>query len=205
MKLQLKKPQVVETQVWHPNFRNAELLPDLKVIRTSFFVNLTCITAVAAAVLFTAYREFMAFSMRADIVSAEERVETARAQNNQFLELNREFTQATRSFSEAGKFVQSPFRASELIVALSRTLPANMDFTSIAYEGNQLVLKGSIRGASDSASSLLSAYLDLLRKEAAVGGLFPDISLTNMLRDPRTQGLSFEIVLKGEAPRPASA
>jgi hypothetical protein len=205
MKLQLSRnAQPVYAPNWHPNFRNAELLPDLKVIRTSFFVNLVCVTVASAALLFTAFREYTAFSYRADIRQSERHVEAAKEQNAKLLAMNREFTEANRKFTEAIRFADNPVVASDLLVALSKSLPANMEFSSVAYENDQLTLRGSIRGASDNATADVSTYLEVLRKDPALNTKFPDVSLTSMLRDARTQGMSYEILLRPAPAKPGA-
>ena len=35
----IKKDAVLAQSNWHPNFRIADSLPDLKVVRTDFFIN----------------------------------------------------------------------------------------------------------------------------------------------------------------------
>ncbi|HEX9781152.1 MAG TPA: hypothetical protein VGA56_00270 [Opitutaceae bacterium] len=199
MKLQLKAKAPAKSSNWHPSFRADDRLPDLKVVRTSFFINIIFFTAAAGAILFTAYREYIAISLRSDTQKALARIEAAGAQNSQFLSMSNEFSIAAKKFTEIEKFRKAPFQSSELLVALSRTLPATIDFTTVTYNKDLLMLRGSIRGASDTASARLTAYLDILRQEALIGGVFPDISLTSLLRDPRTQGLSFEIILKPDA------
>ena len=42
---------------WHPNFRNHERLPDTKVVRTFFFVNVTAITMVLSLVLLFVFQQ----------------------------------------------------------------------------------------------------------------------------------------------------
>lgn len=199
MRLQLKKTQAAFAPNWHPNYRHVESLPDLKPIRTSFFVNVLCITMATGALIFTSHREFLMRNVRVEINLAQERIEFAREQNHQLLEQSRVFSETRDKFATAAKFSAVPVAASTLLTALARSLPDNMDFASVSYENEVLVLRGTIRGASENASTRLSAYLDVLREDEVVGSHFLDVELKNLLRDPRTQGLSFEIVLKQPA------
>ncbi|MGH8021355.1 MAG: hypothetical protein ACREIA_24365 [Opitutaceae bacterium] len=199
MKLQRKQKTAPRIENWHPSFRFEDRLPDLKVVRTSFFVNMLFVTLALAAALLTTFREYTTASLETDIAQAESRVAELGAKNGKLLAMNKDFSLAVRKFTEIENFRAAPFVPSELLVALGRTVPEFVDFTSISYDKGQLLLRGSIRGASDTASSRLTAYLDALRADADVGGAFPDISLTSLLRDPRTQGLSFEIQLKQTA------
>jgi Tfp pilus assembly protein PilN len=200
MKLPRKSPQSAGSGNWHVNFRIADGLPDLKPIRTSFFVNLLFVTVAAAALLFTAHREFLGFEIRSEIDLANQRVESVAARNNHLLALNKEFNDAAVIVSSAAEFGKGQMVASELLVALSRSLPRSMDFSSVTFEKGTLVLRGSVRGASETSSNRVSAYLDVLRKDEVVGPQLSQISLTSLVRDPRTQGMSFEIVLKPGQP-----
>jgi Tfp pilus assembly protein PilN len=196
MKPPHKKSSADEFLNWHPDFRDVAALPDLKVVRTSFVVNVLCITLASVSLLFTAYREYEGFSRRSEIRAAEESMSSKQVRNNELLALNKEFNEAHRRFIEAENFLQAPFATSELLVALNQSLPGNMDFTRIAYDNSTLTLRGTIRGASETASTRVSAYQEVLRSNKMIGALFPDVSLKSLDRDPRTQGLSFEIILK---------
>jgi Tfp pilus assembly protein PilN len=182
------------------NFRIQDGLPDLKPIRTSFFVNLLFITVAAAALLFTAHREFLGYEIRTEIDLANERVESVSARNNHLLSLNKEFYDAAAIISSAEEFGKGQMVASKLLIALSRSLPQSMDFSSVTFESNTLILRGSVRGASETSSNRVSAYLDVLRNDEFIGPQLSQISLTSLVRDPRTQGMSFEIVLKPGQP-----
>jgi Tfp pilus assembly protein PilN len=203
MKQLLKKSPGDGILNWHPDFRDVTALPDLKVVRTSFVVNVVCITFASIALLFTAYREYEGFSRRSEINAAVESMAAKQSRNTELLALNKEFNDVHRHFTAADTFLQSPFATSELLRALSQSLPNNMDFTRIAYDNGVLTLRGTIRGASETASTRVADYQEVLRANKLIGALFPDVSLKSLDRDPRTQGLSFEIILK--APVTAAA
>ncbi len=206
MKLPHKRSSAEALCNWHPDFREVSALPDLKVVRTSFVLNFLCITIATVVLGWTVFREYQAFSLRMEISTAEEAMAGKSARNTELLKLNQEFNADSRRFAEARTFSDVRFAASELLIALSRSLPAYMDFTGIVLDKDILVLRGTIRGASETSSTRVSSYLDVLRSDGFVGALFPDVSLTSLLRNPSTQGLTFEIVLKpgtaGAAPKP---
>lgn len=196
MKLPHNSAQSAKGGNWHINFRISEGLPDLKPIRTSFFVNLLFITLAVAALLFTAHREFLGFNIRSEINVSNERIAGISGRNTKLLALNKEFNDASVVISSAREFVNNQTVGSQLLIALSRSLPNSMDFTGVTFDESKLVLRGSIRGVSETASTRVSAYLDVLRQNDVIGPQFSEISLTSLVRDPRTQGMSFEIVLK---------
>lgn len=200
MKLLRKSAQSNKAGNWHVNFRIPDGLPDLKPIRTSFFVNLLFITIAAGALLFTAHREFLGFEIQSEIDLANQRVESVASRNNHLLELNKEFNDAAVIIASAEDFGKGQMIASELLIALSTSLPQIMDFSSVTFENNNLVLRGTVRGASETSSTRVSAYLDVLRQDETIGPQLSQISLTSLVRDPRTQGMTFEIVLKPGQP-----
>lgn len=200
MKLPLKRSgQAAQAPNWHPNFRNTQLLPDLKVVRTTFFINATCIAVASAALMLTGYREYQAFNLRANISDAQQRMEKAREENDKHLAANRKFMEGMRKFDEARDFIGAQITGTKLLVALATTLPELMEFTAISYENRQLLLRGTIKLDSEAASQRASAYLDVLRAEPYIGEEFSEISLTTLQRDQANQGMSFEILLKQPA------
>lgn len=200
MKLPLKRSsQSAAAPNWHPNFRNTQLLPDLKVVRTTFFINAACIAIASAALMAAGYREYQAFGLRSSISQAHKRMEEMKEQNEKYLAANRKFMEGVRKFDEARAFVESQISGTKLLVALATTLPDLMELNVISYEKRQLLLRGNIKQDSETASQLASAYLDVLRADANIGGTFNDISLTSLQRDQANQGMSFEILLKQPA------
>lgn len=196
MKLQLNRSsQPVYAPNWHPNFRNTQLLPDLKVVRTTFFINATCIALAAAALMFTSYREYQAYDYRSKIAAAHTRMEELKAQNEKLLAGNKQFMDGVHKFEEASEFAASRIAGTSLLTSLAASLPELMEFTAVTYEKNNLILRGTIKLDSETASQRVSAYLDVLRADAYIGEAFTDISLTNLQRDSGS-GMSFEILLK---------
>ena len=197
MKLPLKRSnQAASSPNWHPNFRNTQLLPDLKVVRTTFFINAICITLASAALMFTGYREYQAFGIRSSIAQARKHMDDAKAENEKYLAANRKFMDGVRKLDEARDFVTSQVSGTKLLIALATSLPDLMQFSAITYEKQQLFLRWTIKLDSETASQRASAYLDSLRADPFIGTQFPEISLTNLVRDQGDQGMSFEIVLK---------
>jgi len=197
MNLPLKRnAQPTGAPNWHPNFRNTQLLPDLKVVRTTFFINAACIGVAVAALMFTGYREYQAFNYRSGMAEARQRMEAAKTENDRFLAQNKQFMGGVKKIEEAEAFVDSRISATQLLVSLASTLPELTQFSTIAYEKSQLTLRGLIKQDSESASRTASSYLDTLRSEPFIGKNFTDISLINLQRDPGAQAMTFEILLK---------
>ena len=74
----------------------------------------------------------------------------------------------------------------------------------MAFGEERVVIRGTILGNSETASITLSNYLDVLRGNPGIGPKFEDISLTSLVRDARSEVLTFEIVLQRNAKEKAT-
>ena len=200
----IKKAPIVSQANWHPNFRIAEALPDLKVVRTDFFVNAIFLSLAAVAVFFLAIREYKAFSLKSEIATWEEKIEVSRAENLAYLRLSKAFKDEKAKFEEVRDFVETDLRVTEFLENLSPTIPEGLDLESMAFGEERVVIRGTILGNSETASITLSNYLDVLRGNPGIGPKFEDISLTSLVRDARSEVLTFEIVLQRNAKEKAT-
>ncbi|RKX36224.1 MAG: hypothetical protein DRP71_00740 [Verrucomicrobia bacterium] len=192
----IKKDAIVSQANWHPNFRIAEALPDLKVVRTDFFINAISLSLAAVAVFFLAIREYKAFSLKSEISAWEEKIEVSRAENLAYLRLSKAFKDEKAKFEEVRDFIATDLPVTEFLETLSPTIPEGLDLDSMAFGGERVVIRGTILGNSETASITLSNYLETLRKNPGLGPKFADISLTSLVRDARSEVLNFEIVLQ---------
>ncbi len=181
---------------WHPNFRVVDELPDLKVVRTDFFVNIATASIAIICVLFLGFREYQGASIRNSIASWEQQIEEGSVKNRAYLKMSAEFEKAGKKVEEVEQFVTQDLVASNLLVALSKSIPGDIVFSNISLSEKKVNLFGSIRGRSEEASHNLSGYLDALREDSDIGPHCEDISLTSLQRDEKGSGLQFEITLK---------
>ncbi|MEZ5275653.1 MAG: hypothetical protein R3F07_04660 [Opitutaceae bacterium] len=191
-----KKEAVTAQPNWHPNFRIADSLPDLKVVRTDFFINAISLSLAAIAVFFLAIREYKLMNLRNEIALWEEKIEAGRAENLAFIKLSAEFKKEAAKFQEVRDFAATDLVVTEFLESLGPTIPEGLDLDSMAFGDERVVIRGTILGNSETASIALSDYLDILREHPGIGPKFSDISLTTLVRDARSEALSFEIVLQ---------
>jgi hypothetical protein len=131
---------------WHPNFRIVNELPDLKVVRTDFFVNIATASIAIICVLFLGFREYQSASLRNSISSWEQQIEEDGSKNRAYLKMSAEFEQAGKKVEEIEQFVTQDLVASSLLVALSESIPAEILFTNISLLETKVSLLGSILG-----------------------------------------------------------
>src|SRR4051812_26508388 len=59
---------------WHPNFRDYERLPDVKVVRTAFFINATAIVILAALAGYLGFQEWQLHAIRVQIADRDRQI-----------------------------------------------------------------------------------------------------------------------------------
>jgi len=186
---------------WHPNFRNAELLPDVKVVRTAFFVNGAAILVVIVMSLYLMQNELGLHSLRDQTANWQQQINNEKSGSDKAVVQFKKFQEEEKTLLALKEFQSSKIVGSDLLLGLGASLPPRIVLSLVDYRGASIVLRGSISGSPDEASGDASAYLDVLAKDPAFAGKFENISLTGITRSPNTNGIAFEILLKFKSDR----
>jgi hypothetical protein len=181
---------------WHPSFRNYERLPDIKVVRTVFFVNGVAITVVLALFIVFIVKEYRLFSLRHQVAQAQAEIDRDKRGSDQAIALYKKFQNEEKRMQEIETFLKSRPLLSDLLLQFGETLPKNIAFTSLEMHDNGLVIRGSVRGAPELASGEASNYVEQLRADQTIKGQFDEVTLTSITRSPQTGRLSIELFLK---------
>ena len=187
--------------VWHPNFRNFERLPDTKVVRTAFFINAAAVAVALSLLLWLGYREMHIRSLNEQVAYAQRQIDGNLKQNNEAIRLSKVFADEERKLAEAAAFSTGPVPPMDFVLTLAQSLPKeialeSMDMRMSGTPPFQCSLHGLVAGTADQATGVASAYIDQLRGQPHVGGVFDPITLTNLDRDPARGVLIFEIIMK---------
>jgi len=181
---------------WHPNFRNAELLPDVKVVRTAFFINGAAILVVIVLSLYLIQSELGLHSLREQTANWQQQINNEKPGSDKAVVQFQKFQDEEKTLMELKQFQASKIVGSEFLLELGESLPPRITLATVDYHGGSITLRGAIAGSPDEASGDASAYLNVLGKHPAFAGKFESISLTGITRNPTTSGISFEILLK---------
>lgn len=205
--LSLKKKsdaQPASTPLWHPNFRNFERLPDTKVVRTTFFINTAAIAITAALLMWLGKNEYTLHSLNAQIAEAQQELDQNSRQNKEAIRLSGLFAEEQKKLGELEAFLATPITPLDFVSSLGRTLPKEIAIDSIDARisdpsGPSFTVRGRVAGTPDQATGTASSYVDTLKTDAQLSGLFDPITLTSINRDPQSGFMVFEIVFKGKA------
>ncbi len=199
--LKKKTEANVTSQVpaWHPNFRNYEKLPDIKVVRTTFFVNGAAILIASALLVLLGTREYEVRNLKLQIEEWQNRIDRDKAGSDQAIALYKKFQEEEKRTNEVEAFIKSKPAVSEFLQRFGETRPKNIALELIDFRENGITVRGTVRGSPDLASGEASKYLDLLKNDAVFSVQFDDVSLATLSRNPATGRLVFEILIKFKA------
>ena len=89
-----KKTEAATTSLipaWHPNFRNFAALPDIKPVRTAFFVNGIAALVAFALLVFLGQREYALHSINTQIATRQHEIDRDKPGSEQAVVLYKKF------------------------------------------------------------------------------------------------------------------
>jgi methionine salvage enolase-phosphatase E1 len=181
---------------WHTNFRNYAVLPDTKIVRTSFFVNGLLVLLAAGLILLFVWQEYKAADIRDQSAKWQEQIDKNRTASDQAVALYKKFQAEEQKINELNSFVKGQkIVFSDFIIQLGQTKPQGIVFVSVDYKDTGAVIKGYAQGTSSQATGAASMYEKQLKEDTKISSCFKSISMVNVTRDVQAGRLLFEIVL----------
>ena len=181
---------------WHPNFRNYEKLPDVKVVRTAFFVNGIAILMAVSLSIYFGFREWQLRVINGQIAQMETQIARDKPASDQAIALFKKFQAEEAKVNEVDTFVKSKPLVSALILRLAQTLPNNIAFDSIDVRESGLTLRLSVRGDAAAASGYATAYLEQLRADKELAPFEEATFTSTPTRNPATGRMAVEFLLR---------
>jgi hypothetical protein len=181
-----------QAAAWHPNFRNYEKLPDIKVVRTAFFVNGAAILLAVSLAIYFGYKEWTLHVLRGQISAADTLIRRDKPISDQAVAQFKKFQTEEVRINEVDAFLKSKPSISRLIIHLGRTLPPNIALDSVILADNGLVIRISVRGG-DAGPGYANAYLEQLKVDKVLTERFEPAEMTTITINPTTGRWSAEI------------
>ncbi len=196
LKKKTEKAKAAQVPAWHTNFRNYAILPDTKLVRTSFFVNGGLLLLAVGSILGFVYQEYELSLLRKQSDERQQQIDRSRTASSQAVDLFKKYKAEEKNITELNDFLNTQKLVfSDFIIRLSQTKPPGIVLVAIEYKETGASIKGYAQGTSGQATGAASAYEKLLKEDASIKSLFKSISMTNVSRDTQAGRLSFDIVL----------
>lgn len=179
---------------WHPTFRNFEKLPDIKVVRTAFFVNVAAIVVAVVALVYFGMQEWQLRGLNAQIADWENQIKEKQPGSNRAVATYKKFQAEEAKINEVDVFGKSKPPVSDLIIHLGQTVPPNIAFDGVDLRESGLFLRLTVRGTSDAALGYATAYLEQLKADKKLT-LFDEFAITTSTRNASTGRVTVEMYL----------
>ena len=181
---------------WHPNFRNYQKLPDVKVVRTAFFVNGIAILLVVSLGAYLGFREWNLRVINQQIAQVQAQIDREKKSSEQAIALFKKFQTSEAKVLEVDTFVTSKPIVSSLLVRLAQTLPKNIALDNFDLRDTGLSVRLSVWGDPATASGYAEAYLVQLRADKELAP-FNDVAFTSTpTRNPTTGQMAVEFLMR---------
>jgi len=185
---------------WHPNFRNYEKLPDIKVVRTAFFVNGAAIFLTVALAIFLGFREWQLRVINLQVAEEQRKVDRDKPASDQAVAMFKKFQSEEARVAEVDDFIKSKPLVSTLWMRLGETLPPNIAIDNIDLRQDGLALRLSVRGDAVAASGYATQYLEQLKTDKALS-YFGEFAFTGTpTRNPTSGRMAVEFILRPKPP-----
>jgi hypothetical protein len=185
---------------WHPNFRNFDRLPDVKVVRTSFFVNCAAIVITLGFLLYLGLQEYNLRGIHVQIADLDRQIGDNTKPSEQAVRLYGQFQDEEKKVAAVAGFVKTDFILSDFVIELGQSLPKNIVLNSIDVNEGGASYHGIVRGtSSDEASGEAQAYINQLQADPSLSQKFETITMPNIDRGAKPNELDFGISMKARS------
>lgn len=188
-----KKSSASHSYDWRPNFRNYDELPDIRAVRTQFFVPILAIAIASTLVVYILFQEYKAKNISENIQMLEEDIGTYEARHDEKVKLNSEFMGIAKTMEEVVEFESGELVASDFILAVSSLLLDGMYLDRIDFMGDRAVVEGSVLVPAEQASRLVNSYMKSIEEADALQGLLSEYKLTTLERGVVGNAITFRI------------
>lgn len=188
-----KKSSEGNSYKWRPNFRNADSLPEVRAIRTRFFLPTIAITLAFCFSSYILFQEYRAVTINDSIEVLEGEIESYKAKHDEKVKLNSEFMAISRTMDEIVEFNKGKLVASDFLLSVSSRLLDGMYLSRVEYIPEKADISGYVRVSAEQASLLVNDYLKSLEEGDVLQGLLDEYKLISLKRDQTGKSFEFRI------------
>ncbi|MDQ5977686.1 MAG: hypothetical protein QG602_658 [Verrucomicrobiota bacterium] len=196
------KPDAAYQGPWRVDCRISAALPSGDLVRRRFVTNAIAATLATAALVFTVWLTYLGRTLEAEISGWQQRIADNKRQVDALDADTRALGAAATRIDSAHALMAMPYSLSELLMALGRNRPANMQIDSIDSLQTGLVLRGSLHEPSDRAKLTLDQCRQQMLKDPLIGTRFTSIGLTSFSRRVEADTFDFELSFKLKEAKP---
>jgi hypothetical protein len=167
----------IAARPWRQDFRDVSALPDIKVVRTHFILNLSAALFFVILLGLVLYQESSISARGAELALVRDSIATASAADRKNLEASVRFKREAAEVAEAVKFAGESIRPEVLLAELARARIPESNFDRIEY------VRVSAAGSSDRHVSNFFRQGKLVADRRGAKKLFKDAVISRIVID----------------------
>lgn len=191
-----KPADFTQEPYWHLDFRDLPSLPEDRVVRVRFLVNICAGVLTLILVAVVGWQLLARRAIAGQLRFWDEKIARVGGEYQALQLVMRDYAQESGKIRDAYNLIYTPFVPSALVIEIGRTLPSRMTVDMIGYASGGVTIRGSLAEPPERASRVLGHYVETLRNDGQIGSLFRDISAPSLARGKQDDLFNFEIVLK---------
>ncbi len=184
-----------QAAAWHPNFADVDKLPDVKVVRTKFFVNSASLLLLSIVLFFLGKRELAVYQLNSDLAATEADIARKKPDSDRAVASFNKFKAEEKKLAEVLALSSDTFSYTNYLLHLGETLPDKVTLQKIVYRGpgQPLSLTFIVQGLDAASSDTASAYVKQLQEDKISKEYFNDVVLSSIIRNVAARNLTLEI------------
>ena len=187
-----KKVEVEVELNWRPDFRDRQSLPDIKTVRTTFFISAIAVTIALMSVMHVGFQEYTIYSLGKKIEEGKAKIASRQDLHVKAIGMKNLFLAQEKRIDDINTFEERQLAASDLILDSGKSLSPGMSLLSIEYIDEKAVFQGFVL-ASEEADSLLKDYIEKLRNVDSLKDRYADINQVLVERESGTDLIKFHL------------
>ncbi|WP_221774700.1 hypothetical protein [Pelagicoccus albus] len=189
----MKKKEIGLSYNWRPDFRDLEDLPELRAVRTQFFLPTLFLVIAGVTIVFSVLREVHVKNIQQNIESLKVEIASYQEKHDAKVELNSGFMNTTRTLDEIVQFRSGRLLGSDFLLAVSSRLLEGMYLSRIEYIEGRASIEGNLKVSAEEASRLVDKFMVSLEEADVLQGLLDDYKLTSLERSAGGAHFNFRI------------
>ena len=187
-----KKVEVEGELNWRPDFRDRQSLPDIKTVRTTFFISAIAVTIAVMSVMHVGFQEYTIYSLERKIEEGKTEIAARQGLHAKAIGMKNLFLAQEKRIDEINTFEERQLAASDLILDSGKSLSPGMSLLSIEYIDEKAVFQGFVV-ASEETDSLLKDYMEKLRNVDSLKDRYAEINQVSVERESGTDLIKFHL------------
>jgi len=188
----VKKRLEIKELNWRPDFRDASSLPDVKRVRTSFFVSALALSLALMSLIQVGFHEYSIRSVESQIETVNAEIASRQGVHAKAIGMNNQFIEKVKRIDEINAFESDQMIASNILLDVGKSLMPGMSLLSVEFNETKTVLHGLVE-ASGETDSLLKQYMEKLKNIQLLSERYDEFTQVSVTRQAGTNQVKFHL------------